>query len=201
MRLFVVWRVWSRLGPLRRNCSSCSALRPPCSQRGRGAQEHAVRVQTAGDQEVFKRRRAKVGKLAETGRCRRKVGRQPSTPSRRWHFSGRAAAPLRKLPFANQVEKSMPRDFGRSPLVRPGQHGRADERLLLQAANWRCRPIAARGDILGDGSVHLETGHSSTRRKNLNQTRELPPRRDLASSIMAHEHGNQAPRRHAASPT
>ena len=69
------------------------------------------------------------------------------TQRRRWHFSGRAAAPLRKLPFANQAEKSMPRDCGRPRLVRPGQHGRADERLLLQAANWRCRPMGAAAPI------------------------------------------------------
>ncbi len=76
-----------------------------------------------------------------------KTARRPSfhtasTPSRQWHFSGRAAAPLRKLPFANQAGKSMPRDCGRSRLVRPDQQGRGDERLLLQAANWRCRPKA-----------------------------------------------------------
>jgi hypothetical protein len=37
-----------------------------------------------------------------------------------------------------------PRDCGRSRLERPGQQGRADGRLLLQAANRRCRPF---GDI------------------------------------------------------
>ena len=36
----------------------------------------------------------------------------------------------------------MPRDCGRSGLVRPGQQRRTDERLLLKAANWRCRPRA-----------------------------------------------------------
>jgi len=78
------------------------------------------------------------------------------TPSRRWHFSGRAAASLRKLPFANQAEKSMPRDCGRSRLVRPGQHGRADERLLLQAANWRSRPR-----LCENCSLTSDLGHGS----------------------------------------
>ncbi len=80
--------------------------------------------------------------------------RQQSTPSRRWHFSGRAAAPLRKAPFANQAEKSTPRDCGRSRIMRPGQRGRADERLLLQAANWHCRPSAGDDrDCVGAGDA------------------------------------------------
>ena len=41
-----------------------------------------------------------------------------TTPSRRWHFSGRSAAPRIKLSFVNQAEKSVLRDSKRLRLKR-----------------------------------------------------------------------------------
>ena len=64
------------------------------------------------------------------------------TPSRRWHFSGRAAGPLRKRSFAGQAAKSPPGDSGRSRVASTARYKNAAERLHLKAANRRCRPDA-----------------------------------------------------------
>jgi hypothetical protein len=87
-------------------------------------------------------RRSSVRNERLSGQAAPKSGRQFRTHCCRRHFSDRAAAPLRKLPFANQAEKSLPRDCGRSGLVRSDQQGRAAGRLLPKAAYSRCRPRA-----------------------------------------------------------
>ena len=69
-------------------------------------------------------------------------GRQRPTPSRRWHFSGRAAAPLRKRSFAYHLEKSESCESGHSRVV-TGDHDTIEaERLHPKAAHSRCRPQA-----------------------------------------------------------
>ena len=85
-------------------------------------------------------RRVTVCSLIDIGRSSSGSGRQPSTHCHRWHFSGRAAALLRKRSFAGQAEKSTSRHSRRSPLERPGQHRRAAERRHLKPANRCCRP-------------------------------------------------------------
>jgi hypothetical protein len=66
-----------------------------------------------------------------------------ATPSRRWHFSGRAAAPLRKRSFTDHVEKSSTCESGHS-LVATGDHDTIKaERLHPKAAYSRCRPKPA----------------------------------------------------------
>ena len=79
------------------------------------------------------------GKHSRNDRCRPRELAQP-TPSRRWHFSGRAAGPFRKRSFASQAAKSPPGDSGRSRVASTARYKHAVERLHLKAANRRCRP-------------------------------------------------------------
>ena len=90
---------------------------------------------------------AASGKHSRNDRCRPRELAQP-TPSRRWHFSGRAAGPLRKRSFASQAAKSPPGDSGRSRVASTARYKHAVERLHLKAANRRCRPKS----VVGSGS-------------------------------------------------
>jgi len=55
------------------------------------------------------------------------VDRLSSTPSRRWHYSGRAAGPFRKRSFASQAAKAPPGDSGRSRVASTARYKHAAE--------------------------------------------------------------------------
>ena len=88
-------------------------------------------------------------------------GRQRPTPSRRWHFSGRAAAPLRKRSFAYHLEKSESCESGHSRVV-TGDHDTIEaERLHPKAAHSRCRPKAVGGTFPAERPEYsAESGRS-----------------------------------------
>jgi hypothetical protein len=77
-----------------------------------------------------------------------------STPSRRWHLSGRAAAPLRKQSFADQAKKSAPMHSGRSRVVIIDRQTILAERLHPKATNWCCRPVAVRGRFRDERPIY-----------------------------------------------
>jgi len=119
----------------------------PCSRRRRGATSPTATS-------VCSRERPLTGKFRGDPERQELAGQRPSglntrgfvvegrstTPSRRWHFSGRAPGPLRKRSFASQAEKSPPGDGSRSRVASTARYKHAAERLHLKAANRRCRP-------------------------------------------------------------
>jgi hypothetical protein len=65
------------------------------------------------------------------------------TQRRRWQFSGRATGTVWKPTLADVVEKSVLGDCSRSRLATSDRYLVEGEWLHPNAANWRCRPIAA----------------------------------------------------------
>ena len=143
----------------------------PC-ERSPPMQSKTPRATSPTATSVCSRERPLTGKFRGDPERQELAGQRPSglntrgfvvegrstTPSRRWHFSGRAPGPLRKRSFASQAEKSPPGDGSRSRVASTARYKHAAERLHLKAANKRCQPEGVIGTAPKQRARSLEPG-------------------------------------------